>query len=95
MSAYKRTCDACGKVFKTTYCYAKYCSISCRDEGAKKVENGSDRPFTVDTPFLCRKWRAEGMSINAIGKILGRSPANVCKALAMWEQGQKGRRRTQ
>lgn len=80
MKIYNKTCEICGTEFKTTYCYQRFCCEKCRDIEKKNAKN---RPFTRDTPFLCQKWKSEGMSVRKIAEVMNRSTDSVKKALAV------------
>lgn len=83
-SAQKHTmiCHFCGKPFEAAD-RAVYCSKDCRVAAAKAPLRDKNREFTPDTPYLCQKWRREGMSVKKIAEILLRSTESVRKALAV------------
>ncbi|WP_101908854.1 hypothetical protein [Marasmitruncus massiliensis] len=75
-----KTCAVCGKPFQTRIKNDVYCSDECKDKASQR-ENVLNRDYTELTPYLCQKWRREGMSIKKIAALVSRSPENVRKAL--------------
>lgn len=91
---YIKRCEYCGKIFVATRINARFCCPTCcrawdrqRQKlrtAQKRIENKStilNRPFTVDTPFLCQKWHKEGMTVKELATLLERSVENVEEAL--------------
>lgn len=77
-----KTCAICGKPFQTRIKNDVYCSDECKDKASQhERENALNRDYTELTPYLCQKWRREGMSIKKIAALVSRSPENVRKAL--------------
>lgn len=87
------TCEICGRAFETPT-NGRFCSSACRrihrrrqwkarQENRLLEPDGYNRPYTSDTPFLVRKWLAEGDSLSRVADALGRSPENVRGALKL------------
>lgn len=71
-------CNVCGKAFE--YDNSASCIMVCSECKGDK-EKALNRVFNNDTPFLVYKWYTEGDSIEKIARILGRSEANIIKAI--------------
>ena len=76
-----KICKNCGKPFTTCNRRKVYCSDACMGQAYRSPKGDKNREFTPLTPYLCQKWRKEGMSVKEIALILHRTPENVRKAL--------------
>lgn len=79
---YQKVCIECGRTFLTHNKRTAYCSDKCIN-AKYLVKKNQDREFTSLTPYLCQKWRREGMPIRQIADTLNRSIQNVKQALAV------------
>lgn len=84
-----RQCAICGKDFEPRQRNHIYCGYRCRlqreydrRKGIASVKVEQERAeMTELTPYLCQKWRREGMAVRQIADILRRSTESVRKAL--------------
>lgn len=79
---YQKICITCGQPFTTHNPRTLYCTSKCKN-AKYRVRRNADREFTSLTPYLCQKWRREGMSVRMIAQTLNRSVENVKRALSV------------